>query len=261
MSVVIEARKQLVSVFGFSESERRALKSMFNLAGVRASGYSLVNPEEKITADIALVDADDPQAMDAWQRDCQSHTNRTPAVMVTKTTDSTAEEHPCISRPLTMKKVLNALEGISSQVKAQGLAEEPEVSGIRSSAETDRYSALVVDDSLSVRRFMESKLGSLGVAVDIEFAATGEQALALSEERHYDIVFLDVMLPGIDGYRVCKALKSSKAASRSRVVMLTSKRSPFDRVKGSMAGCDAYLTKPPDAQRLDSIIQKYLLKD
>jgi two-component system cell cycle response regulator len=261
MSVVIEARKQLVSVFGFSESERRALKSMFNLAGVRAAGYSLVNPEERITPDIALVDADDPQAMDAWQRDRQSHTNRTPAVMVTKTADSSAEEHRCISRPLTMKKVLNALEGLNSQVKVQGPAEQTEASATRAPAQPDRYSALIVDDSLSVRRFMESKLGTLGVAVDIEFAATGEQALALSEDRHYDIVFLDVMLPGIDGYRVCKALKSSRAAGQSRVVMLTSKKSPFDRVKGSMAGCDAYLTKPPDAQRLDSIIQKYLLKD
>lgn len=261
MSVVIEARKQLVSVFGFSESERRALKSMFNLAGVHASGYSLVNPEERITADIALVDADDPQAMDAWQRDRQSHTNRTPAVIVTKTAGAAAEEHRCISRPLTMKKVLGALEGISAQVKPQTPAEQAEVSATRARAQANRYSALIVDDSLSVRRFMESKLGTLGVAVDIEFAATGEQALALSEERHYDIVFLDVMLPGIDGYRVCKALKSSKTAGRSRVVMLTSKKSPFDRVKGSMAGCDAYLTKPPDAQRLDSIIQKYLLKD
>lgn len=261
MSVAIEARKQLVSVFGFSESERRALKSMFNLAGVHASGYSLVNPEERITADIALVDADDPQAMDAWRRDRQAHANRTPAVMVTKTAASTDEQHLCISRPLTMKKVLGALEGINAQVRAQSPAPETAVSATPRPAYEERYSALIVDDSLSVRRFMESKLGNLGVAVDIEFAATGEQALALSEERHYDIVFLDIMLPGIDGYRVCKALKSSRAAGRTRVVMLTSKKSPFDRVKGSMAGCDAYLTKPPDAQRLDSIIQKHMLRD
>lgn len=108
---------------------------------------------------------------------------------------------------------------------------------------------------------MEIKLGQLGVPVDIEFAATGEQALALAEERHYDIVFLDIMLPGIDGYRVCKALKASKVSGKTRVVMLTSRKSPFDRVKGSMAGCDAYLTKPPDGERLDAIIHKHLLKD
>lgn len=258
MSAVTEARKQLVSVFGFSESERRALKSMFGLASVRASGYSLVNPEEKITADIALVDADDPQAMDAWQRDRQSHTNRTPAVMVSKAAAATPEQY-CISRPLTMKKVLGALAAISTQV--QSAQPETDIGANRVSAEEDGYSALIVDDSLSVRRFMESKLGGLGVPVDIEFAATGEQALALFEERHYDIVFLDIMLPGIDGYRVCKALKSSKNAGHARIVMLTSRKSPFDRVKGSMAGCDAYLTKPPDGKRLDSIIQKHLLGD
>lgn len=261
VSVVMGARTQLVSVFGFSESERRALKSMFNLAAARASAYSLVNPEERITADIALVDADDPSAMDAWQRERNFHNNPTPAVMVTKATGDEEEPHLCISRPLTMKKVLGALDGIGTQANVHNTAQQPATNAHAESGPHDGYSALIVDDSLPVRRFMEIKLTHLGVPVDIEFAATGEQALALAAQRHYDIVFLDIMLPGIDGYRVCKALKASKDSDKTRVVMLTSKKSPFDRVKGSMAGCDAYLTKPPDAQRLEAIIQKHLLKD
>ncbi len=251
---------QLVSVFGFSESERRALKSMFNLAAARTCAYSLVNPEERITADIALVDADDPSAMDAWQRERNCHNNPTPAVMVTKT--AAEQEQPlCISRPLTMKKVLGALDSIDTHAEVNDASEAATTSAHSESGPREGYSALIVDDSLPVRRFMEMKLGHLGVPVDIEFAATGEQAVALAQQRHYDIVFLDIMLPGIDGYRVCKALKASKVSSKTRVVMLTSKKSPFDRVKGSMAGCDAYLTKPPDAQRLEAIIQKHLLKE
>ncbi len=253
----MDARKQLVSVFGFSESERRALKSMFNLAGtVRELAYSLVNSEEKITADIALVDGDDPHAIDAWQRE-HSHNNPTPAVMVSKGGPASNGE-VSISRPLTMKKVLAALDALASHLREGAPGSLPAQDEVWEGAS---YTALVVDDSLSVRKFMEDRLAGLGVAVNLDFAATGEQALALAEERHYDIIFLDIMLPGIDGYRVCKSLRAAKASRDSPVIMLTSKKSPFDRVKGSMAGCDAYLTKPPDEQRLESIIRKYLLKE
>lgn len=257
MSVFMDARKQLVSVFGFSESERRALKSIFNLAATaRALTYGLVNPEERITADIALVDADDPQAIDAWQQEQRSHDSRTPAVMVTKaqTIDNGQLQ---INRPLTMKKVLSALDELASHLHHGGPEQQREVSV---GASPSSYAALVVDDSLAVRKFMEDKLDGLEVAVKLDFAATGEQALALAEERAYDIIFLDIMLPGIDGYRVCKSLKASTKSRNSPVIMLTSKKSPFDRVKGSMAGCDAYLTKPPDEQKLEAIIRRYLLK-
>ncbi len=257
MSVLMDARKQLVSVFGFSESERRALKSMFNLAAaVRELTYGLVNPEERITADIALVDADDPRAVDAWRRDQRSHNNPAPAVMVSKA-EGIDNGQVQINRPLTMKKVLGALDELASHLRQGGPNER---SGASVSAAPSNYTALVVDDSLSVRKFMEDRLDGLGVAVELHFAATGEQALALAEERPYDIIFLDIMLPGIDGYRVCKSLKASTKSRSSPVIMLTSKKSPFDRVKGSMAGCDAYLTKPPDGQRLEAIIRKYLLK-
>ncbi len=257
MSVFMDARKQLVSVFGFSESERRALKSMFNLAATaRALTYGLVNPEEKITADIALVDADDPQAIDAYQQDQRSHDNPTPTVMVSKA-EAVGDGQIQIKRPLTMKKVLTALDGLRSHLRHGGPEQQPDA---LAGTSPSNFSALVVDDSLSVRKFMEDRLGGLEVPVMLDFAATGEQALALAEERAYDIVFLDIMLPGIDGYRVCKSLKASTKSRNSPVIMLTSKKSPFDRVKGSMAGCDAYLTKPPDEQRLEGIIRKYLLK-
>ncbi len=63
------------------------------------------------------------------------------------------------------------------------------------------------------------------------------------------------MMEGMDGYQVCKALKSNKS---SYVVMLTSKKSPFDRVRGTMSGCDAYVTKPPEDKRLAEEIEKSL---
>jgi len=102
--------------------------------------------------------------------------------------------------------------------------------------------ALVVDDSTTVRRLMDLTLRPLGM--DLEFADNGEDAIHLTKSRNYDIIFLDIMLPDIDGYRVCKAIKADKATKGISVIMLTSRGSTFDKVRGVMAGTDVYLTKP-----------------
>jgi twitching motility two-component system response regulator PilG len=108
--------------------------------------------------------------------------------------------------------------------------------------------ALVVDDSTTIRRLMDLTLTPLGI--EVEFADRGEEALVQVKRNHYDIVFLDIMLPGIDGYRVCKQIKAEKNTRDIPVVMLTSKGTAFDRVRGLMAGTDVYLTKPLDRGQL-----------
>jgi len=118
-------------------------------------------------------------------------------------------------------------------------------------------SVLVVDDNATVRAFMQGKLQPYGF--DVDFAETGEEAIGLSGSHDYTCVFLDVVLPGIDGYQVCKLIKSNKQAIRkTAVVMLTSRSSPFDKLRGSLAGCDEYLTKPLDEDRLLEVIAKFL---
>jgi twitching motility two-component system response regulator PilG len=76
-------------------------------------------------------------------------------------------------------------------------------------------------------------------------------------KNFYDIIFLDVILPGADGYQVCKHIKKNPLLKQTPVVMLTSKASPFDRVRGSLAGCDTYLTKPVDYQEFKQVLEKY----
>ncbi len=116
---------------------------------------------------------------------------------------------------------------------------------------------LVVDDNATVRMFMQAKLAPFKFEVD--FAESGEQAIGLTGAREYACIFLDVVLPGIDGYQVCKLIKSNKQAIRkTAVVMLTSRSSPFDKLRGSLAGCDEYLTKPLDEERLLEVIAKFL---
>lgn len=119
-----------------------------------------------------------------------------------------------------------------------------------------RIRALVVDDSTTLRRLMELILVPLGV--DIDFVDTGERAVDLAKRNNYDIVFLDILLPGIDGYRVCKTIKGDKRTKDTRVIMLTSKNSAIDKVRGAMAGTDVYLTKPVDRTDLLRAMDKCL---
>jgi two-component system, cell cycle response regulator len=115
---------------------------------------------------------------------------------------------------------------------------------------------LVVDDNLTVREFMAQKLAPF--RFNVEFAESGEKALFMCSQRHYTCVFLDVVMPGMDGYQVCKHIKGRKTAQKTNVVMLTSKSSPFDKIRGTMAGCDAYLTKPVSEDKLLNVIAKFI---
>ncbi len=116
--------------------------------------------------------------------------------------------------------------------------------------------ALVVDDSTTVRRLMDLTLSPMNI--NVEFADNGEDALVLARGKHYDIIFLDVILPGIDGYRVCKTIKADPRLKHVPIIMLTSRDSAFDKVRGIMAGTDVYLTKPLDRVALLKAINKYV---
>jgi two-component system cell cycle response regulator len=116
--------------------------------------------------------------------------------------------------------------------------------------------ALVVDDSPTVTKQIDLELRNFGILSDI--AETGERALELLSQHRYDVVFLDVILPGADGYHVCREIRKSPRTRQTPVIMLTSKSSPFDKVRGSLVGCSAYLTKPVDYTAFRETVGKYL---
>jgi CheY-like chemotaxis protein len=121
--------------------------------------------------------------------------------------------------------------------------------------EEHQFRVLAVDDSPLMRTFLQNKLQPYGISP--EFASTGEEALYKVSKQHFDMIFLDVMLPGMDGYDVCKMIKKNKDNSLMKVVMLTSKDKTFDKIRGTMAGCDGYLTKPVDELKLRAIIERH----
>ena len=78
----------------------------------------------------------------------------------------------------------------------------------------------------------------------VDFADSGEMALEKAQALQYDLIFLDVMMPGIDGYETCTQLRKKPEYKKTPIIMVSGKTSPLDEVKGVMAGCTTYLTKP-----------------
>ena len=116
---------------------------------------------------------------------------------------------------------------------------------------------LIVDDSDIALKYMQNRLRHFGY--ECELVRSGEEALTMVGKHNYQFVFLDVMMAGLDGYQTCKAIKNNKARRGPApvVVMLTSKGGTIDKIRGSMAGCDAYLTKPLNDNRLGAVLAKF----
>jgi len=103
-----------------------------------------------------------------------------------------------------------------------------------------RGKVLIVDDEASLRRALRVTLASLGF--EVGEASTGEQALALLGADHYDVVLLDIEMPGIGGIETCKEIK--RLSPRPVVLMLTVRDSEEDKANAFEAGADDYFTKP-----------------
>jgi diguanylate cyclase (GGDEF)-like protein len=107
-----------------------------------------------------------------------------------------------------------------------------------------RELVLVADDDDDIVRFVEVNLRLEGF--EVATAADGEQALKQAQDRRPDLVLLDIMMPELDGYEVCKRLRNDPRTKHACVIMLTAKSLSSDRVVGLTAGADDYMTKPFD---------------
>jgi len=120
----------------------------------------------------------------------------------------------------------------------------------------DHYSVLVVDDSHPMQQMLAKELQHMDHPVDIDFADDGETALEKAGQNQYDFIFLDIMMPGIDGFETCTRLRQMPGLKKTPIIMLSSKTSPLDEVKGIMAGSSTYLTKPIDHVEFQKVIKR-----
>lgn len=282
-----------VAVQGFSPFERSTFQSFFRLAARRQPAYDLV--EDLRTADLVIADADQATAVSAVReagrlprclfigaRDVGAGLGRLPRPInlmnVLRLLDEmsqpgAAPQRPASpgpsappSRPAPAPSL--ALQAMPAAASGRPLAtapaspEFPGGSDFSNSVTVDgdeRFDhILVVDDSDIALRFMQTRLKRFGFKVHL--ARSGEEALERIARQQFEFVFLDVMMAGMDGYQTCKAIKRKAPPPGRRVpvvVMLTSRAGPVDRIRGTLAGCDAYLTKPLSEDELVRVISTY----
>ena len=101
---------------------------------------------------------------------------------------------------------------------------------------------MVIDDSNTIRRTTEALLQKAGYTVFT--AADGFEAMSMIADHRPDIIFVDIMMPRLDGYQTCSLIKNNRQFKNTPVIMLSSKDGLFDRARGRIVGSEQYLTKP-----------------
>lgn len=115
---------------------------------------------------------------------------------------------------------------------------------------------MVIDDSNTIRRSAEIFLKAAGCEVIL--AEDGFDALAKIADQHPQVIFVDIMMPRLDGYQTCSLIKRNARFKSTPVIMLSSKDGLFDRARGRMAGSDQYLTKPFTQDTLIEAVNNYI---
>ncbi len=117
------------------------------------------------------------------------------------------------------------------------------------------YRVMVIDDSKTIRRTAETLLRKEGITVLT--AVDGFEALGKIADYRPDLIFLDIMMPRLDGYQTCALIKHNRVFRKTPVVMLSSRDGLFDRARGRVVGSDHYITKPFTKEDLLTVIAQY----
>jgi CheY-like chemotaxis protein len=251
------AHHHRVAFLGFSEFERNTMASYLRLAVNRVPRYE---PVQMLTdAEVVVADAD-----------------HAPSVQLVAATDKLAETVfigtrappgavAWTARPIDPVHVLRELDVLVARAggptPAAGSASAPVPLSVRVPVPAAPPRVLLVDDSEIALRFLETRLQRWELHIDR--AASSGRALELLAAHGYDLVFLDVELGSdseLDGLALCQHIKRSPAAVATVVVMLSAHHSELDRVRGALAGCDAYLAKPLDEVELRRLLLRQGLR-
>lgn len=255
---------------GVDERIVNALRSICTLSRhpARTVAFQLTGADE---ADICLLDPDADGAQAAWAR-LDPERSKMLLLLQPRAGVVPADAH-VIGRPVLAARLLARLDLLARTMAepaqrtdaavatdARNEVPPPPPVAIPQRAQVAapaQVSVLVVDDSVTIRTQVEQVLRQSGFSPTL--AETGEEALQLLSRYRFDVVLLDVVLPGADGYQICRTIKKQLRQRAPAIVMLTSKSSPFDRVRGSLAGCDSYLTKPTSLSDLRAALDKHTL--
>ncbi len=240
---------------GLTQAEQRLLAGICAISQRRLRKLKLIDADEIASADIFLVDENSEDYAQYKETILNLSKNR-PLVLhkLLIFIDGNHNDNVSLPRPIEWNRLPERIANLLDNHKRKKIAEIA-----RQSAEDDTQAViinekegdtisriLVVDDSILVREQLTKILTEHGYLVTT--ASSGEDALQLFKANYYRKVLLDVVMPEADGYEICRKLRTID--KNTPVIMLTSKSSPFDKIRGKMAGCQAYLTKPVTLDKL-----------
>jgi two-component system cell cycle response regulator len=267
----LASKKILLGVFGLTEYELRLVRSVLSLTMVhgRSHSYALVDASSASRPDIVILDPNNEQAKSALQQlRAQDKTHEPFVVFITNEPQANQNKYH-LMRPLAPTKMLALLDHVATDISnllpmvapvataPASAAHQPAFrSNLAECSDKKIFRALIVDDSPTARIKIELELRPMNIMADC--AQTGEEGLQMLAKKEYDIIFLDIVLPGVDGYEICKVIRRNPDTKRIPVIMLTSKSSPFDRIRGSLAGCSSYLSKPVEHIKFHTVVEKIL---
>lgn len=217
------------------------LDAIVKLSQRRQPRISLVGLVEEEEADVVMIDVADAGVM-SWA-DKQSWLARKVVIWVDAVE---AGSGLIVNRPIQWPTLPMLLVRALEQVSAKAAGEPDGVAGCSQ--------VLVVDDSFAMRAHLRGLLEQRGL--DVVEAESAEAALQAAATENFCCVLMDVLMPGMDGYEACRRIKEKN--KKQNVVMLTSRTSPFDRIRGKMSGSDAYLTKPVDPALLHEVVSRFV---
>lgn len=276
-----------IGTLGFPADQ---LKKLEKILGLSKRPLALVGFDQEQLPDLLLVFG--PEQLQQPEVTQLPSVYRSRLILISKTRPDNADL-PHIKFPLISSRVIRTLDQFqpletpsSGEVEpAQEILTEPEITAtpVEGTPDTENpfskydariaevqklkeaapapvvdasYAVLVVDDSHPMQQMLAKELEQLEHPVSIDFADDGESALARVEERRYDFIFLDIMMPGIDGFETCTRMRAMPALKKTPIIMLSSKTSPLDEVKGIMAGSSTYLTKPIEHAEFQKVIRR-----
>jgi two-component system, cell cycle response regulator len=267
-----------IALCGFSARNARVLSSVINATRIDGAALRIAAPDADERIQIAIVDAASAEGGAAYRALREANPelvsitiseqglagdsrykieSRSLFLKIIGTlTDLIKHEHVQNRRWVSVEKVV--VQNIQSAHIGVMTSPQGNAASSVSALPGDSLYALVVDDSLAVREQLCAALRRLGI--DSHAAENAEIALSMVEQCKFDIAFLDVVMPGSDGYELCRSLRRNPHARTMPVLMLTSRSSPFDRARGMLAGCDHYLTKPIAWEAFSRAVDKSLMK-
>lgn len=268
-----------VGLVGANQLQKSALDRIFNVTQYRTRSYHIVALDPgrlsaKSEVDFVLMCSNSLTVINAWARQADNPTSSARPLILLSRPDSPVKAKYQLSSPVNPGRLIKLLDQYTIQelnffpefeigrdtdglddAALRGLHILRSRRGKAPNGSAKPLRAMVVDDSLAVRKQMQIEFELLHDAVDLMSSA--EAAMLSIGKRRYDIIFLDVVMPGMDGYAACKKIRRSVLNRDTPVIMLTSRSSSFDKIKGTLAGCSAYLVKPINHNEFDTVYRKY----